>query len=225
MVSHSWDVLARLSLTVPEAVAARADARPPGSAVSPAVPSASVVLLREGGSGLETYLLHRHARMPFAPSFVVFPGGGEHPDDRSVDLPPRVACALRETAEETGVRLTPDALRPWAHWITPEVEPRRYDTVFFVAALPPGAEAADVSGETDRAGWTAPAQALSAWRRGAVALMPPTVATLTELAEVADLAAVEHLARDRVVARVLPVLVPGPQGWTFRYPGHPVGPR
>lgn len=219
MATHSWDVLARLSRDVPRSVVARAEAHVPGAAVSPALASASVVLLREGDAGLETYLLHRHARMPFAPSFVVFPGGGEHPEDRQVGLAPRVGCALRETWEETGVRLSPADLQPWAHWVTPEVEPRRYDTFFFVAALPQGAVAADVSGEADRAGWMSPSAALRAWARGEIALMPPTVATLTELADQADLAGVRAAAHHRVVASVLPRLVPGPAGWSFGYPG------
>ena len=51
-------------------------------------------------------------------------------------------------------------LHPWAHWITPEIEPRRYDTWFFVAAMPADLEAADISGETERAEWSTPREAL-----------------------------------------------------------------
>ena len=73
--------------------------------------------------------------MPFAASMVVFPGGRL---DRKTPLAadPVRACALRETEEETGVRFDAADLQDWAHWITPELEPRRYDTQFFVAALP-----------------------------------------------------------------------------------------
>ena len=90
-----------------------------------------MILLRDGTSGIETYLLHRHARMRFAASMVVFPGGGLEPADENWADPIR-RCAVRETEEETGVVLDPDELRPWAHWITPEFEPRRYDTYFYV---------------------------------------------------------------------------------------------
>src|ERR671917_1096010 len=137
MPSHCLDVLARLALQVPDQLAERAAAWPEGSVpVEPGL-AASVVLLRETGSGLETYLLHRHARMAFAASMVVFPGGGLDPADRSANDPIR-RCAVRETEEETGVRVDPKALLPWAHWVTPEIEPRRYDTHFFLAELPDG---------------------------------------------------------------------------------------
>ena len=46
--------------------------------------------------------------------------------------------SLAELLARRGLVLRADLLRPWAHWITPAVEPRRYDTRFFVAALPAG---------------------------------------------------------------------------------------
>ena len=217
MTSCSLDVLARLSPAVPEALARRA-ATFSGQPVA-AVPSASVVLLREAAAGLETYLLHRHARMAFAASMVVFPGGRVDPADHR-DPDPVLACAVRETAEETGVRLDPAVLRPWAHWVTPACEPRRFDTRFFVAALPPGQRAADLSGETEHAEWRTPAGALAAAARAEIALMPPTLSILTELAEAGSLRAVLELAADRRVQTVLPEVVrAGAGGWVFRYPG------
>lgn len=225
MPSHSLDVLRRLDRRVPEAVARRADEQT-GTAPVPARPSASVVLLREspaveGSSRLVTFLLHRHARMAFAPSVVVFPGGGVDQVDERGGGDPRLACAIRETEEETGVRLPADALHRWAHWVTPEVEPRRYDTVFYVAALPAGAEAVDASEETEHAEWRTPASALAAAARGELVLMPPTLSLLLELADQPDLAAVEEAARDRVVATVLPGLRRSGSGWEFVYPGTP----
>ncbi len=77
MPSHSLDVLARLAPQVPEQLVERAAAWPEGFVPVEPELSASVVLLRETGSGLETFLLHRHARMAFAASMVVFPGGLE----------------------------------------------------------------------------------------------------------------------------------------------------
>ncbi len=52
-----------------------------------------------------------------------------------------------------GLVLRTDLLAAWAHWITPEFEPRRYDTRFFVAALPAGQRTRDVSGEADTVAW------------------------------------------------------------------------
>ncbi len=166
---------------------------------------------------LETYLLHRHARMAFAASMVVFPGGGMEPADDSAGDPWR-ACGVRETAEETGVVLHPEDLLAWAAWTTPAFEARRYETRFYVAALPAGQQAADVSGETDRAEWTAPAAALAAAAEGALALMPPTQSILMELAALGSIAAVSAAAVDRVIVSILPEPVCDADGWRFRYP-------
>lgn len=219
MPTHSLDVLTRLASRVPERLVARAAAWTAGSEPVEPVPAASVVLLRGTDAGLETFLLHRHARMAFAASMVVFPGGGLDQADYVADDPdPIRRCAVRETEEETGVRLTPAALRPWAHWVTPELEPRRYDTVFFVAELPAGQQADDRSGETDRADWATPAAALADERAGRIGLMPPTLSILLELADLGSLAAVREAAAERVIERVLPLLMPDGEGWRFRYP-------
>ena len=107
---------------------------------------------------------------------------------------------------------------PGPHWTTPAFEPRRYETRFYVAALPAGQQAADVSGETDRAQWTAPAVALAAAAEGALALMPPTESILMELAELGSIAAVSAAAVDRVIVSILPEPVRDADGWRFRYP-------
>ena len=218
MASHSLDVLARLTPQVPEPLVERAAAWTAGSVPAEARLAASVVILRETAVGLETYLLHRHARMAFAASMVVFPGGRLDPADEA-DPDPIRRCAVRETEEETGVRLPPETLLPWAHWVTPEIEPRRYDTFFYLAELPAGQQADDRSGETDRADWSTPAAALVDEQAGRIALMPPTLSILLELAELGSLAALREAATDRVIERVLPRLVADGAGWRFVYPG------
>ena len=81
-----------------------------------------------------------------------------------------------------GLVLRSDLLRPWARWITPVTEARRYDTRFFAAALPGGQRARDVSGEADETAWLEPAAALeAASRRREISLFPPTAVTLGEL--------------------------------------------
>jgi 8-oxo-dGTP pyrophosphatase MutT (NUDIX family) len=82
-----------------------------------------------------------------------------------------------------GLHLRADLLRPWAHWITPEFEERRYDTRFFVAALPEGQRTRDVGGEADRVVWMAPGEAVQRCLDGELGMLPPTIVTLTELAE------------------------------------------
>ena len=82
-------------------------------------------------------------------------------------------CSLAELLRRRGLVLRSDLLRPWARWITPETEARRYDTRFFAAALPDGQRARDVSGEADETAWLEPAAALEAASRSEISLFPP----------------------------------------------------
>ena len=109
--------------------------------------------------------------------------------------------------ERRGLVLRADLLRPWAHWITPEIEPKRFDTRFFVAALPAGQRTRDVGGESDRVAWARPADALAAADRGEMGMLPPTAFTLSEIASYDDVAAVLAAGDQRDVKPVLPKLV------------------
>ncbi len=71
--------------------------------------------------------------------------------------------------------LRADLLAPWARWITPEFEPRRYDTYFFLARLPDGQLTRNVGGEADEVRWVRPID-----RRG-LPMLPPTRATLKQV--------------------------------------------
>jgi len=95
-------------------------------------------------------------------------------------------------------------LRPWARWITPVAEPRRFDARFFAAALPPGQRTRDVGGEAAAVQWISPAAALAAGRAGQIELWPPTAMTLAELGDHDDIAGV--LAAEREVVPRLPEL-------------------
>lgn len=202
--------------------------------------ASTVVLLRDGSAGVETWLLTRVSGMVFAGGMTVFPGG--RVDEGDADLPfaggaPEAAAlladdeatvrallgaAVRETFEETGVLLTVPAgsaadavadveagrlsfgdllrsrdlavdaaaLRPWSRWVTPPGQTRRYDTRFFVAALPAGATAADVTTESSRAEWVPVGAAVEQAQRGERAVLPPTAVTLAALAEYESVAAV-----------------------------------
>lgn len=77
--------------------------------------------------------------------------------------------------------LTPRLLLPWSRWVTPEWSARRYDTYFFVAALPAGQVATDGSGEAVSTAWRAPAEALARVADGRSEMFTPTVETLIEL--------------------------------------------
>ena len=77
--------------------------------------------------------------------------------------------------------LRSDLLAPWARWITPEFEERRYDTWFFLARLPEGQRTRDVSGEADRTVWLPPSEGVEGYTRGEMVMLPPTISTLRAL--------------------------------------------
>ena len=106
--------------------------------------------------------------------------------------------SLSELLERRQLVLRADLLRPLAHWITPEVEPKRFDTRFFVARVPAGQTCREAGTEADRRLWIRPAEAVSA----GLTLMPPTLAALEDLAAHADVEA--SLAARRSLQTVLP---------------------
>ena len=111
-----------------------------------------------------------------------------------------------------GLAVRADLLVPWTRWITPEAEPRRFDTWFFAAALPAGQEATGHLAEADKTAWLRPADAISAARAGTISLLPPTAATLNEFTKCGDLASI--LGRRRSVAPVQPrVVVEDGEAW------------
>ncbi|TDE00517.1 NUDIX hydrolase [Jiangella asiatica] len=190
---------------MPAAVAERARAFVAGGLpVARARRAATVALVRDAPGGLEVYVHRRHTSMPFAAGMMAFPGGRVDPVDLADGGDGFVRAALRETYEETGVLLQPGDLVPWAHWITPRFEERRYDTWFYLAALPPGQEPADVSGEADEVGWTRPADALARADRGEVIMLPPTVVVLASMGGFATVGEALAAGADRVVETVTP---------------------
>ena len=189
----------------------------PVEPVEPVEPreAATVVLLRPSGSGdgFEVFLQRRVPSMAFAAGMTVFPGGAREPADEHL-----AATGVRETYEETGVRLQAQDLVPWSRWVTPEGEPRRYDTLFFVTALPEGEDALATGTEMDAVVWLSPADALAALERGELAMMPPTWITLRELGECPDVPGVLASALDRPLVPVRPKLVDDEEGIRLQLP-------
>jgi 8-oxo-dGTP pyrophosphatase MutT (NUDIX family) len=80
-----------------------------------------------------------------------------------------------------GWRLTLTALSRWSHWITPELMKHRFDTRFFIAAMPAEQHCRPDSRETVKGVWTGPEEALAGNLDGSIPLSPPTLVTLHEL--------------------------------------------
>ncbi len=112
--------------------------------------------------------------------------------------------ALGPILRRRGLSLDPELLPLWTHWVTPEIESRRYDVRFFVAAVPPGQQARDVSGEADHVRWMPPADALTAYGQGSLPMLPPTVATLADLTGMPDIKGVMAAAALRDVRPLMP---------------------
>ena len=165
------------------------------SAIAPARPSSTVVLVRDGATGAEMFLGRRPSKASFGSAYV-FPGGVVDPEDRLQDACTGVTAsqanamleiedglqyliaARRETEEETGVRLRCDELHYFSFWITPNVLPKRYTTRFFVAKMPVDQRAVHCGVELLDSIWINPEQALKQNRDGQLRLAPPTIHTL-----------------------------------------------
>ncbi|HEU4347418.1 MAG TPA: NUDIX domain-containing protein [Actinoplanes sp.] len=121
---------------------------------------------------------------------------------------------MTELLDRRGLRLRDDLLLPWSRWITPEFEPKRFDTWFFIALLPEAQTARDVSGEADRTAWISPQAA------NGLAMLPPTRSTLDDLSAYRDVVEVVAAATKRdAAAPVMPrVELTGDGGAVLRVP-------
>ncbi|MET9442052.1 NUDIX hydrolase [Streptomyces sp. NPDC006610] len=148
----------------------------------------------------------------------------------------RAALVARELSfaeflDRRGLVLRSDLLGAWTRWITPEFESRRYDTWFFVAALPSGQRTRNASTEADRTVWIRPAEAAASYDAGELLMMPPTIATLRQLmpygAAAEALAAAPGrdmtpvLATARLVGDEVVLSWPGHDEFTRHVPAHP----
>ncbi|MCU1414287.1 MAG: hydrolase [Microbacteriaceae bacterium] len=113
---------------------------------------------------------------------------------------PAPGGTFREVVTAAGIRLPLDALQPFGHWITPDAEPRRFDTYFYLAQAPAGQTAIADGGETVELEWRSPAQEDET-------LMFPTLMNLMRLAGSTDVASALQAASARPQVSVKPTLV------------------
>jgi len=229
-------------------------------AVATAVPSATIMMLRDSADGLEVFMVVRHHQIDFASGALVFPGGKADPQDFDPALAPYLdgaaedadmraiqvsaireafeecgillareagvdaligaerlialehyrtslhsgTCSLREFIEREQLRLACDQLVHFAHWVTPEMLPKRFDTHFFLAAAPTDHLAVHDGHESVDSVWIRPADALDQARRGERTIIFPTLRNIEKLGAYDSVAAAIAGTQADAIVRVLP---------------------
>lgn len=185
----------------------------------PIRPAATVVLLRDGADGVEVWLQQRASTLAFAAGMHAFPGGRVDDDEdlRTIthDIAPdarvwgdndldvtraHVAAAVRETWEEAGVRLDGSTLVPWARWVTPPGETRRFDARFYLARCPADQSPRPLTGEVAAAQWFVVHAAVEAFTTGSLPMWSPTISTLASLTAYDDVASALAAAPSQIEA-------------------------
>jgi 8-oxo-dGTP pyrophosphatase MutT (NUDIX family) len=224
------------------------------------VPAATIMMLRQGATGLEVFMVVRHHQIDFASGALVFPGGKADLQDFDPALEPYLdgaaddrdmraiqVSAIREAFEECGIllaraegeaglvsgarlagleryrttlhtgeialcefvqreqlRLACDQLVHFAHWVTPEMMPKRFDTHFFLAEAPADHLAVHDGHESVDSVWIRPADVLADAQSGRRTVIFPTLRNVERLAEFRTVADAIAAARQSRVVRVLP---------------------
>lgn len=184
-------------------------------------PAATVIVLRGGASVLEVLLVKRNPAARFMGGAWVFPGGAVDRDEGHGDAALR-AAAVREVAEEAGIRLpAPEQLVPFSRWITPAQVKIRFDTWFYLAPLPEGSEPRVDGEEVVDARWYEPAAALEAAADGQLLLVFPTIKHLEQLSSFESADQLLDYARTREIRPVEPRVVMSGEQARVLLPGEP----
>lgn len=227
--------------------------------IAPALPSATILMLRDSPQGLQTFMVVRHHQIDFASGALVFPGGKVDPgdfdvrqycdgisdaDDTDVAM---MAGAIREAFEECGIllarepnndqlvsgsrleslehyrdplnrgevslekflidenlRLACDELHHFAHWVTPEMLPKRFDTHFYLAKAPEDHIAIHDGHESVDSVWITPKDALIGNEQGTYTIIFPTRVNVELLGESHSTEQALIDAANRSVTTILP---------------------
>lgn len=215
--------------------------------------ASSVVLLRDGVAGLEVFLMRRANASDVLGGAYVFPGGKLDEADAELvrTLPPDqtrhelvrrlgeptlhadnalalYVAAVREVREECGVILSVPQLRPWSRWITPRqasLMNKRFDTRFFLAAMPDAQEAVHDDHETTHSEWMTPRDALTRYWAHEFAMAPPQIMSLVQLSRHASVVSALAEADMRLPSTIEPQPFDEDGMRVICYPGdarHPV---
>jgi len=129
--------------------------------------------------------------------------------------------SLRDLAEAEGIYFRFDLLTPYAHWITPQIESKRFDTRFLLARMPQNQVPIHDSIEMTESLWITPADALVRQAAGELLLMPPTLKTMEELAEFSSIEQLFNAAASRDIQPILPQAFQTPEGFGVKLPYDP----
>jgi 8-oxo-dGTP pyrophosphatase MutT (NUDIX family) len=200
----------------------------PGEELNPGAPvrprqASTVILLRGGAETLEVLLVKRTPKARFMGGVWVFPGGAVDEHEGDGDGAHR-AAAIRELSEEAAIEIDgPQELVKFSRWITPAEVKIRFDTHFFLAALPSGQEPRIDGEECVDLGWFSPSGALESFSAGQIELVFPTIKHLEQLEEFPSVDELLAHARGHEVLPVQPrillegevarVLLPGEPGY------------
>jgi 8-oxo-dGTP pyrophosphatase MutT (NUDIX family) len=201
---------------------------------------ASTVIVLRAGDPFEILMVRRNDTVAFMAGSYVFPGGRVDDFDRPregetlspatfSDLTPEEEAAFRRAAvrelrEEASVTVTEDDLYPFAHWVTPEVETRRYDTRFFLARMPAGQTAKHDEGETTALEWLSPREAIARFERRELLLPPPTWTSIRQLAKRSSIDDVIDWSSRQKIVRVMPGFRKTDTEFMLMLPGDPLVP-
>lgn len=155
----------------------------------------------------------------------------EAPARLASSTPDDAPGAMRAALAAADVRLSTAALRPWSRWITPRNPPvgtPRFDTRFFLARLPDGAQARHDAFEASDSAWMTPREALTRYWAREIELIPPQLMGLAQLARHVTAAAAWAEAEGRRPPCIQPEQFRDGEHRAMCYPGderHPVRER
>jgi 8-oxo-dGTP pyrophosphatase MutT (NUDIX family) len=134
------------------------------------------------------------------------------------------ATTLRAVIARERLRLALDSLVLFAHWVTPPIDSRQFDTRFFMTRVPPQQTPAHDDTETTHSLWVRPADAIAQAARDEIVLPPPTWSTLRELEPFESVTAALAWARRRTVVRRMPKAIEQDGHRMLLLPGDPLHP-
>jgi len=158
-------------------------------------------------------------------AFVSLAGADDHA--RFLDARHHVhdgKTTLRAIVEREHLRLALDALVLFAHWVTPPIDTRQFDTRFFMTRVPPRQTPAHDETETTHSTWVRPADAIAQAIAGDIVLPPPTWTTLREIEPFGSVEQALAWARTREIVRRMPRMLENGERRVLVLPGDPLHP-